>query len=29
MTGGVHKVADETFKDAARFKETEQGEIDE
>jgi hypothetical protein len=28
-TGGVHKVIDETFKDTASFKETEEGEIDE
>jgi len=28
MTGGVHKVIDEQFKDTERFKETEQGEID-
>jgi hypothetical protein len=27
--GGVHKVIDEEFKDTARFKETEEGEIDE
>ncbi|MDR0495757.1 MAG: hypothetical protein LBG95_09065 [Treponema sp.] len=28
-TGGVHKVIDEQFKDTAKFKETEEGEIDE
>jgi hypothetical protein len=29
LTGGKHKVLDETFKDTARFKETEEGEITE
>jgi hypothetical protein len=29
MTGGVHKVIDEQFKDTARFKDTEEGNIEE
>ena len=29
LTGGVHKVVDEQFKDTARFKETEEGEVQE
>jgi hypothetical protein len=29
MTGGSHKVIDETFKDTARFKDSEEGEIKE
>jgi hypothetical protein len=29
FSGGVHKIIDEQFKDSTRFKETEEGEIEE